>query len=431
MTARRILLTAWGSFGDLHPYMALARALEERGHEAVVATLPIYREKVETAGIRFRPMRPDTKKPEDDLNLIHRALDPKTGAAVIMSELLMPHLEDAYNDVRQMIDEHPGFDLIVTHVLAFGAHLAARATGTRWLSTALSPLVFMSDFDPATPPIFPWSRNIACLHPAIAHLFGQAARTLSRGWVQPVNDLEKRLGLPPAGHPIFDGPYSPDGTLAMYSPLIGRVEADFPPHTTVTGFAFFDEDEERGGMTPQLERFLDECESAGEPPLLFTLGSSAVWDAGDFFRVSLRAVSRTKRRALILAGSGADELTASGLPPGIMAAEYAPYSRVMPRSRLVVHQGGVGTLGQTLRAGRPMLVMPFGHDTLDNARRATALGVGRILTRRRFHEDNLTRELNRILDDPQYATRADQVGRTIRSENGTGAACDRIEALLG
>jgi UDP:flavonoid glycosyltransferase YjiC (YdhE family) len=33
-----------------------------------------------------------------------------------------------------------------------------------------------------------------------------------------------------------------------------------------------------------------------------------------------------------------------------------------------VHQGGIGTTAQALRAGRPMLIVPFSHDQPDKRR---------------------------------------------------------------
>src|SRR5207244_7157061 len=61
---KRLVFTTWGSFGDLHPFMALALELQERGYISVIATSPLYREKVEAAGIAFHPVRPDLPPPD-------------------------------------------------------------------------------------------------------------------------------------------------------------------------------------------------------------------------------------------------------------------------------------------------------------------------------------------------------------------------------
>jgi UDP:flavonoid glycosyltransferase YjiC (YdhE family) len=49
-------------------------------------------------------------------------------------------------------------------------------------------------------------------------------------------------------------------------------------------------------------------------------------------------------------------------PDDIGVFDYAPPSIVMPRAGVIVHLGGIGTTAQALRAGRPMLVVPFGQD---------------------------------------------------------------------
>jgi rhamnosyltransferase subunit B len=118
------------------------------------------------------------------------------------------------------------------------------------------------------------------------------------------------------------------------------------------------------------------------------------------------------------------------LPEGVAAFEYAPYSEVLPRSCAIVHQGGVGTTGQALRAGRPSLILPHAHDQFDNAARVARLGCGRALPRPRFNTKTGTRELRTLLDDPSYRERADQVGEMVRREDGASAAADEIEKVL-
>jgi len=175
----------------------------------VVGTLPLYKDKVESAGIEFCPIRPNTPTPEEDPEMFRRALDARTDAEVIMSELLMPHLEDTYQDTLRLVETAPKADMIITHVLAFGGHLVAETKGLRWLSTVLSPMIFMSSFDRSTPPIFTWTQSVTRFHLAIAQLMGGIARRVSRRWVAPVTRFRNQLGLPDRGHPLFDCQYSP------------------------------------------------------------------------------------------------------------------------------------------------------------------------------------------------------------------------------
>ena len=165
--------------------------------------------------------------------------------------------------------------------------------------------------------------------------------------------------------------------------------------------------------------------AAGEAPIVFTLGSAAVQIAGDFYTESLAAVQKLGCRAVFLVGDLKLET-----PSNVIAADYAPYSQLFPHAKAVVHQGGVGTIAQVLRAGVPMLVVPFSYDQPDNAARVVRLGVGRTIARKKYRQDTAIKELQLLLKDPQYKTKASEIAQIIRTENGVETACNEIEAFL-
>ena len=103
---------------------------------------------------------------------------------------------------------------------------------------------------------------------------------------------------------------------------------------------------------------------------------------------------------LLEAGARMAILVDPELPPGIAAFDYAPHNLVMPRARVVVHQGGIGTTGQALRSGRPMLVVPHGQDQPDNARRCAGLGVGLSVDVKRYTTPRVVRLLRQLIDEP-------------------------------
>ena len=80
------------------------------------------------------------------------------------------------------------------------------------------------------------------------------------------------------------------------------------------------------------------------------------------------------RRAVLLVGTELKNSLPDPLPAGVAAFDYAPFSELFPRAAAIVHQGGVGTTAQAMRAGRPMLVVPFSHDQPDNAERVEQAG---------------------------------------------------------
>lgn len=420
-TPRRIVLATFGSLGDLHPYIALALGLKARGHRPVIATSGSHRPRVEALGIDFHAVRPDPG-PDPDPELMRRVMDQRRGGEVVIREFVIPALRDSYEDTLSAAE---GADLIVSHVLTFTAPLVAEKKGLPWASSLLQPLGFFSAHDPPVLAPMPSLENLRFLGPAFHRLLFGAAKWSTRSWAEPWHRLRAEVGLPPTPlNPLFEGQHSPALVLALFSPLLGPKQPDWPAQTVVTGFPFYDGGAV-SGMPPELTRFLD----AGPPPLVFTLGSSAVMDAGRFYEHSAEAARRLGRRAVLLVGKDERNRPPS-LPGGVAAFDYAPYSELFPRAAAIVHQGGVGTTAQAMRAGRPMLVMPYAHDQPDHAARMTRLGVGRKVARTHYSAARAAAELRQLLENPAYARRAAEVGEKVRREDGVGAACDALEGMF-
>jgi rhamnosyltransferase subunit B len=151
-------------------------------------------------------------------------------------------------------------------------------------------------------------------------------------------------------------------------------------------------------------------------------------DAGDFFDESAKAAAKLKRRAVLVYGR--DNEPPRGLTDQIVGLEYAPFSRVFPRAACVVHQGGIGTTGQVLRAGVPHLIMPYAHDQPDNAMRCRRIEVGEVIDRERYNADRAAKMLSGILADPKYSENAIAKRAIVETERGAKSACDAIEKML-
>jgi rhamnosyltransferase subunit B len=415
---RRIVFTTFGSLGDLHPYIAIALGLQARGHEAVIATSGYYRQKIESLRLGFRAVRPDYPDPET----IRRIMDRRKGTEVIIRELTMPVLRESYEDTLAAAE---GADLLISHMLTFTTGLVVEMRGIPWASTFLQPLGLFSVYDPPVVPQAPLLAKLRFLGPPFHRLLFWCAKWSVRSWSEPLHRLRAEVGLPPTSlSPLFEGQYSPLLVLALFSKLLADKQPDWPRQAIITGFPLYDQDGE-AGMPPELVRFLD----AGPPPIVFTLGSSAVGDAGQFYDHSAAAAKLLGRRAVLLVGKDPRNRPAS-LPDGVVAFDYAPFSELFPRAAAIVHQGGVGTTAQAMRSGRPMLVMPYAHDQPDNAERVIRLGIARKISRHRYSPARAAAELRHLLDDPIYLQRASEVGEQVRQEDGVRAACDALEALL-
>ena len=413
--SKRIVINCWGSHGDFFPYVGLALALKARGHTPVVATPAIYREEVERAGVEYAHVGPDLD-PNDE-TLYDRVMDQKRGSEVIIRELLMPKLEQTYAELTAVA---AGADLIVGHPLTTAVPLVAERANAPWVSTVLAPMLFFSATDLPMMPQAPLLSHAGRLGPWAARRVVHLAQRMTKGWFEPVHRLRAKLGLPPAGHPMFEGMFSPRLTLAIFSRVLAEPQPDWPPHVRTTGFVFYNGPD--AGLSPELEEFL----AAGPPPIVFTLGTSAVGAAGRFYHESAAAAARLGVRAVLLIGSFEQNRPDGGLSRDVLVVERAPHQLLFPRASAIVLHGGIGTTGQALLSGRPVLVVPHGHDQFDNAHRITTLGVARTLHPRRYREVRVGRELRRLLND-DYRTRAESVAVIVRAEGGAAAAAEALE----
>lgn len=417
-----VLIAALGSLGDLHPHLALALALTDRGHRVTFATSEAYRERVECFGLPFLAMPPDVPDVRKQPGLVRAMMDPRRGTERVVRELVLPSVEDAWRAVEPIA---AASDVVIVGLLAFAARLAAEFHGVPWVSTALQPSVMFSAADPSLISGLPAAEAVRRLPLPLQKVALATAGLLADRWMEPLAQLRDQLGLGPfSGSPLLRGQHSPVLSVALFSPRFAPGMPDWPAGVVECGFPF-DRRIDGGELSAGLEAFL----ASGPPPAVFTLGSAASLEPGDFIEVSARAAIEVGARAVILSGKDGPRgpyLAADS----IWLEPWAPHAVVFPRSWAVVHQGGIGTLSHALASGRPMLVVPHAHDQPDNARRAAALGVARVLPRVRYRADRAAGELRELARNPAYSSRARTLAPVIARERGAEVAAVAIESVV-
>jgi rhamnosyltransferase subunit B len=419
----RIIFSNIGTLGDINPLIAIALELKRRGHVPVMALPAVYESRIKPLGLEFHPVRPDID-PNNNL-LVEMIYDVNRGTETGLREFLFPALRQTYDDLLAAATMPARADLLLLGELNYAGPLVAEVTGIPWASYVLAPLSFFSAFDPPVLPPYPRLARADKAVPGFGRVIKRLARFVSRKWPQPIYDLRRELGLPRGANPLFDAKHSPHLVLALFSRVLGVEQKDWPPNTVIAGFCFYDADAGNAALPPKLSEFL----AAGEPPLVFTLGSAAVLAAGKFYEHSAQVAMRMGARAVLLIGSDPRNRPQARLPESICVEEYAPYSVLFPKAAMVVHQGGVGTTAQCLRAGKPMLIMPYSHDQPDNARRMRRLGVARSIVKKAYAPARVARKLRAMLADRDLAQRAATVAEQLKSEDGVKTACDALEGL--
>lgn len=414
----KIVFAVFGSLGDMHPMNALGIELKQRGHQVIFAAMEFYREKIETLGFEFRPMRPHLDP--NNKELARQLMDAKKGSEVLLREIILPNLRPMYEDLTEAVRDA---DLMISTEVVFAAQSVAEKTGIKWMTTTLAPGTFLSAYDPFVPPTALWLRHLRFLGSRFHGAMFRIVRRVIDSWFDSYHKFRREIGLNDGSNPLFEGK-SDLLNLAMFSKVLGKPQPDWAKSTLQTGFCFYDGKDDFGAMPEGLRKFLEN----GEPPIIFTLGSAAVMDARDFFEESSKAAKMVGKRAVLLYGIFNEPPKATD--ENVVAFDYAPYSQVFPRSAAVVHQGGVGTTSQVLRAGVPHLFMPYSHDQPDNAARCERIGVAKIISRDKYNAETAAKKLRELLSDARFRTNAIEASKIVKAEHGTKVACNAIEEIL-
>lgn len=420
----RVVLATLGTLGDVHPFIALALGLKARGHVPVFAGAESVRPIAERHGIEFHAIRPDGPQVLSDLGMdegaVARAV--ATDLRFVIDRVVLPYAEATLADLKPVI---AGADLVIGSTFSILARIAAQAAGVPLASALLQPLTLLSAEDP--PVMMRGETTLVTLRrwlgPGVIRPLLRLAEWASARQMKPFAALRVAAGAPPfAGNEMLAGPLAVERAVGLWSPAFAPAPGDAPASFRQTGFVFYDGGFTGQGLSPALEAFLD----AGPPPLVFTLGSMAVYAEDGFYAASAEVARRLGRRAVLLVGDDMVERFRSFDAEDVLVAGYAPHSQLFPRAAAVIGHGGIGTTAQAIRAGVPQLVCAIFGDQFDNGARITRAGLGAMLPKRRYTVDRAATAIDALLKDDAIAAHARRAAIALAAEDGVGAALDAL-----
>ena len=398
----RVLLSTYGSRGDVEPLAGLAVGLRALGAEVRVCAPPDCAERLAEAGVPLVPLGPPVRQ------LVHGATPSSADVPRLVAEL-----------IAEQFDKLPaaaeGCDALVATGLfpvTASAQSVAEKLGIRYVFAAYCPIFLPSPHHRPQPlpgrPLPPDVTDSRVLNDlAIQNynaLYGPA-----------LNTHRASIGLPPVDnvrdHVITDHPWlAADPTLAPWQ--------ESPDLDVVQTGAWILPDERP--LPAELEAFLD----AGTPPVYVGFGSMRA--PTDVARVAIEAIRAQGRRALLARG-WADLALIDDRDDCIAVGELNQQNQ-FGRVAAVVHHGGAGTTTTAARAGAPQVVVPQMADQPYFAGRVAELGIGAAHDGPTPTFDSLSAALRTTLT-PETRARATAVAGTIRSDGATVAAKLLLDAV--
>ncbi|WP_418318636.1 glycosyltransferase [Piscinibacter sakaiensis] len=416
----RVVITTVGSHGDIHPFLAIGRALHQRGHLVTMICNNEFAALAERSGLAFASAGAGVSL---DAAMANPMLwHPIKGLGVFWRSMLAPAIAPTFRHIERIAAAGPC--IVIAPPQMFGARLARDLPGVRLISAITAPAVLRSDGAPLTmahwrlPPGTPrWLVRGAWRALDKHKLHPMAGRTLQRE--------AQALGaaVPPVDVSLFgEWMFSPDAIVTLFPEWFAPRRPGWPAALTFGDFPLFDDGTADAGAA-RLPDAVSHFLQRGEAPLVFMPGS-AMRHARPFFDVAVKACAASGQRAILLTPDRT-QLPAE-LPEHVLHHDYLPFAELLPKTRALVHHGGIGSCAQAMRAGIAQLVMPMAYDQFDNAENLRRLGVGHVLRPRKFDVRRLSAALSALRQTPADSL---QRCRERLREPGLAGLCTQIEAL--
>jgi UDP:flavonoid glycosyltransferase YjiC (YdhE family) len=390
----RVLIAAFGDAGHAFPAIALARALDRRGHRAVVETWEQWREQVTGEGLEFAA-----------------AQEYRAFAGVHAADDSVPSIAAAATALRPLLDDLAP-DLVISDILTSAPALAAEVAGVR--RATLIPHVFPVG-DPDLP-FFGFGARPA--RTPIGRAAWRAGQPLFEAGLRrgrrEHNATRAELGLAPSEE--FHAGISRDLALVATFPQL-EYPRPWPAGVEVTGPMFFEMD------YPDVEL------PGGGGPLVVVAPSTSKDPDLRLIRAVLEGLADEPVRVLATTNLRTVGGPPLEVPANARVVDWASYSQVMTAADLVICHGGHGTLARALACGAPVLSCGSAGDMAENGARIAWAGVGLALPRRLARAGPVRWATRRILGDTGFSARALEVAAWSAENDGAERGAELVEAL--
>ncbi|XP_004304803.1 PREDICTED: sterol 3-beta-glucosyltransferase UGT80A2-like [Fragaria vesca subsp. vesca] len=409
----QIVMLIVGTRGDVQPFVAIGKKLQEYGHRVRLATHANFKDFVLTAGLEFFPLGGDPKVLAEYM-VKNKGFLPSGPSEVSIQRQqikeiifsLLPACKEPDPDSKVPFKA----EAIIANPPAYGHSHVAEA-----LRIPLH-IFFTMPWTPTSEFPHPLSRVKQPIGYRLSYQIVDALIWL--GIRDMINEFRKKM-LKLRRTTYLSGYYStpPDVPYGyIWSPHLVPKPKDWGPKIDVVGFCFLDL---ASNYEPpdSLVKWL----GAGEQPVYVGFGSLPLQEPEKMTNIIIEALKITGQRGIINKGWGglgnSVETTDS-----VYLVDNCPHDWLFLRCSAVVHHGGAGTTAAGLKAACPTTIVPFFGDQPFWGERVHARGVGPApIPVDEFTLEKLVDAI-RFMLDRKVKERAVEIAKAMENEDGVAGA---------
>jgi zeaxanthin glucosyltransferase len=403
--------------GHLNPLTVLARKLQTRGHDVFFIGAPDAEAHVKAAGLQFIRYCEDEYPLGTDLYAPTRKLHGLDVVKCAGQVVLPPFIKAALEHLPEKLTG-ADFDLLVLDAMHFFAELVPMSMGIPYIHVWVGMDV---DLSGTVPPVyFDWPLNTAPEAQARnRQAIQEVAGSVFPSMLAVAVPQAERLGL----KIDWQDPTARASKLAVISQCPQRFDfpgVPRPPHFHYTGP--FQEEEAREPVAFPWERLTDN-------PLIYASMGTLMNGSPQVFNVILEAVARLPEVQLVLSvGNSVGIENLQSVAPNAIVVERAPQLELLQHAQLCLTHAGLNTALEALAHGVPMVAVPVGFDQPGIASRIAHHGVGEFVGMdETLTVERLTGLIRKVMGDPAYQQRANDLKQAIAATDGLNLAADIVE----
>jgi zeaxanthin glucosyltransferase len=403
--------------GHINPMAALARCLQQRGHQVVIFGIADTAARVKAAGIDFQRIGAEDY-PVGTLQQLDRRLGELNGLATFRFTV-----DRVKNTARMILRDGPeavrnaNLDAMLIDEADMGGTVAEHL-GLPFVSIAFFPPLIRDDHIP--PFCFGWHAGQGPL----SRLRNRLGMRLLSHAASPiyaiVNRQRKAWNLKPLTHST--DALSPLAQITQLPRALEFGTTNTPPATLHYTGPFVD-NQQRPPVPFPWHRL-------NSRPLVYASLGTLQNGSEEVFKTIAEACSGLDVQLVLSLGGGIDPTRLGTLPGDPIVVSYAPQLQLLKRAAAVITHAGLNTVLESLAEGVPLVAVPLGNDQPGVAARVAAQGAGIVISRRKLNIQRLRNSTRSILEDPQYQTAARRLQTEMQKINGPETAADIIEDAL-
>lgn len=412
----RVILTSHGSTGDIYPIIGLGVALQHAGHQVRFATIPHYKEEIETAGLEFYPLCPNWE--QADLSYWMGRLQKIRTPIYQLREIYVGAKAYIPEMISRMDVALQTADLLVSSYLFPMNKGIADRRGVPFATYAFAHHVVPSpDYPPENVPSPSW------LPGNVRRAWNRWLWKMGNGIVDRVINNAVRVPMRAAGLPKVRHFFSEPAErviVGVSEKLMRPRTAEIDARFRFTGYCRW-----QAAVDSTLETELTEF-CRGEQVPVITFGSMVYDNPGAAMERLVRSWPRDRK---IIVQRGWAQFPALAEDGHIKVIGKVSHDQLFRHAAAVIHHGGAGTTASVLHAGKPQLVVPHIGDQTFFGREVERLGCGFRISKNRWPEQ-LQTSVDRLLSSPAFAKNASEVQTVLLGENGPARAIEELERFV-